>query len=179
MEIEVKRRLKPPPNTPPKFLPRFLSISAETAHSRMLVIIAPNGRRVEFNDVTGSGIVGHKTIRIFDSNVTFGVLQARSIGELRAADPMKLSGEATTRMIIEGQPTWRADSSFDGTLDKLPLTLKLYEPFRADVRGELLSSVQRFSLDRQGATYTTSTCRRSAAAARSASSPARSMSAAK
>ena len=127
------------PNTPPKFLPRFLSISAETARSRMLVIIAPNGRRVEFNDVTGSGIVGHKTIRIFDSNVIYGVLQARSIGELRAADPIKLSGETTTRMIIEGQPNWRADSSFDGTLDKLPLTLKLFEPFRADMRGELLS----------------------------------------
>ena len=110
----------------------------------MLVIIAPNGRRVEFNDVTGSGIVGHKTIRIFDSNVTFGVLQARSIGELRAADPMKLSGETTTRMIIEGQPTWRADSSFDGTLDKLPLTLKLFEPFRADVRGELLTLSKDF-----------------------------------
>ena len=55
--------------------------------------------------MTGSGIVGNKTIRIFDSNVTFGVLQARSIGELTAADPMKLSGETTTRMIIEGQPT--------------------------------------------------------------------------
>ena len=144
VEIEVKRRLQPPPNVPPKFLPRFLSISAETARSRMLVIIAPNGRRVEFNDVTGSGIVGNKTIRVFDSNVTFGVLQARSIGELVAADPMKLSGETTTRMIIEGQPTWRADSSFDGTLDKLPLTLKLFEPFRADMRAELLSLSKDF-----------------------------------
>ena len=139
VEVEVKRRLHPPPNTPPKFLPRFLSISAETARSRLLVIIAPNGRRVEFNDVTGSGIVGNKTIRIFDSNVTFGILQARSIGELTAADPMKLSGESTTRMIIESQPTWRADSSFHGTLDKLPITLKLFEPFRADMRGELLA----------------------------------------
>ena len=57
---------------------------------------------------------------------------------------MKLSGETTTRMIIEGQPTWRADSSFDGTLDKLPLTLKLFEPFRADMRGELLSLSKDF-----------------------------------
>jgi hypothetical protein len=144
VEIEVKPRLQPPPNVPPKFLPRLLSISAETARSSMLVIIAPNGRRVEFNDVTGSGIVGHKTIRVFDSNVTFGVLQARSIGKLVAADPMKLSGETTTRMIIEAQPTWRAESSFDGTLDKLPLTLKLFEPFRADVRAELLSLSKDF-----------------------------------
>jgi len=144
VEIEVKRRLHPPPKLPPKFLPRFLSISAETARARMLVIIAPNGKRVEFNDVTGSGIVGNKTVRIFDSNVTYGILQARAIGELTAADPMKLSGETTTRMIIEGQPTWRADSTFDGSLDKLPLSLKLFEPFRADMRGELLSLSSAF-----------------------------------
>ena len=139
VDIEMRRRLHPPPKQTPRFLPRFLSISAESARSRLLVITAPNGTRVEFNDVTGSGIVGHKTIRIFDSNVTFGVLQARSIGELTAADIMKLRGESTTRMIIEGQPTWRAESTFDGSLDKLPLSMKLFEPFRADVRAELLS----------------------------------------
>jgi translocation and assembly module TamB len=144
VQIEVRRRLRPPPDTTPKFLPRFLSISAGSAHSRLLVIIAPNGRRVEFNDVTGSGIVGNKTIRIFDSNVTFGVLQARSIGELTAADSMKLKGETTTRMIIEGQPVWRADSNFDGDLDKLPLRLKLFEPFRADVSAELLALASAF-----------------------------------
>ena len=30
-EVEVRRRIRPPPNTPPKFLPRLLSISAERA----------------------------------------------------------------------------------------------------------------------------------------------------
>ncbi|HEU5137121.1 MAG TPA: translocation/assembly module TamB domain-containing protein [Steroidobacteraceae bacterium] len=144
VQVEVKRRLTPPPKTSPKFLPRFLSISAETAAARSLVIVAPSGKRVEFENVTGSGIVGHKTIRIFDSNVVLGVLRARAIGELRAAEVMELSGQATTRMIIEGQPTWRADSNFEGTLDKLPLTLKLFEPFRADMRGELLELSSNF-----------------------------------
>ncbi|HEU4781448.1 MAG TPA: translocation/assembly module TamB domain-containing protein [Steroidobacteraceae bacterium] len=139
VHIDVKRRLNPQPKQSPKFMPRLLSISAETASARSLVIVSPGGKRVEFSNVSGSGIVGHKTIRIFESHVVYGVLQARAIGELRAAEIMELSGEATTRMIIEGQPTWRADSNFDGTLEKLPLTLKLFEPFRADMRGELLS----------------------------------------
>ena len=65
VQIEVRRRTRPPPDTPPKFLPRLLSISAERATARSLVIIAPNGKRVEFTDVNGAGIVGHKTIRIF------------------------------------------------------------------------------------------------------------------
>ena len=142
--IEVKRRLTPPPDTPPKFLPRFLSISAEQANARSLVIIAPNGRRVEFSDASGAGIVASKSIRVFEGNIIFGLLQARAIGELRAADPMLLRGEATTRMIIEGQPEWRADANFDGSLDKLPLTAKLQEPFRADMRGELLELASNF-----------------------------------
>jgi translocation and assembly module TamB len=142
--IEVRRRLKPPPDTPPKFLPRLLSISAESASAKSLVIVAPSGKRTEFTDVSGAGIVGHKIIRIFEGNVIYGVLHGRAIGELRAADPILLSGEATTRMIIEGQPNWRADASFDGSLDKLPLTARLQEPFRADMRGELLSLSKDF-----------------------------------
>ena len=142
--IEMKKRLTPPPKTPPKFLPRLLSISAESASTRSLVIIAPSGRRTEFNDVSGAGIVGSKTIRIFEGSVIYGVLRGRAIGELRAADPMLLSGEATTRMIIDGQPNWRADATFNGTLDKLPLVAKLQEPFRADMRGELLALSSAF-----------------------------------
>ena len=41
-------------------------------------------------------------------------------------------------MIIEGQPEWLAETSFDGDLAKLPLTGKLQTPFRADMSGELL-----------------------------------------
>ena len=142
--VELKPRLKPPPTTPPKFMPRFLSISAETATTKSLVIGAPSGRRTEFTDVSGAGIVGHKVIRIFDGNIVYGVLASRAIGVLRAAQTMKLSGEATTRLTIEGQPTWRLDASFDGDLDKLPLTGKLQEPFRADLRGELLTLSKNF-----------------------------------
>jgi translocation and assembly module TamB len=142
--IEVKRRPKDRPKTPPKFMPRFLSISAERAATPLLVIIAPNGRRVEFNDVSGAGIVGHKVIRVFEGNIIYGFLHSRAIGELQAADPTKLSGETTTRMIIEGQPEWRADLTFDGDLDKLPLGGKLQVPFRADLRGELLELSSNF-----------------------------------
>ena len=144
VQVQVKRRLRPKPKTPPRFLPRLLSIAAERAHATTLLVIATNGKRVEFNDVSAAGIVGHKSIKVFESSIIYGVLRGRAIGELRAGDPMKLRGEATTRMLIEGQPGWRADASFDGTLDKLPLTAKLQEPFRADMRGELLTLSSAF-----------------------------------
>jgi translocation and assembly module TamB len=142
--IEVKRRLNPPPKNPPRFLPRLLSISTELATARDLVIVSPNGKRTEFSAVSGAGIVGHKTIRIFEGSLIYGVLHSRAFGELRAADPIRLRGEASTRMLIEGQPTWRADASFDGNLDKLPVTARLHEPFRADMRGELLTLSSAF-----------------------------------
>ena len=144
VQVEVKRRVRPPPDTPPKFLPRLLSISAERATAKNLVIIAPSGKRVDFSDANGAGTVGHKTIRIYESNVIYGVLHARAIGELQAANPIKLSGESTTRLIIEGQPEWLAQANFDGDLIKLPVTAKLQTPFRADMRGELLDLSTNF-----------------------------------
>jgi translocation and assembly module TamB len=144
VEIQVKKRVRPKSTNPPKFMPRLMSISAERASTDMLVIFAPNGRRVQFDDVVGAGTVGHKTIRVFEGHLTYGVLHARALGELRAADPMRLRGEATTRMIIEGQPEWRADAGFDGDLFKLPINAKLQTPFRADLAGELLELSRAF-----------------------------------
>ncbi len=141
--VQVKPR-KDKPKTPPKFMPRFLSISAEQASTPLLVIVAPGGRRIEFNDVSGAGIVGYKVIRIFEGGITYGFLHSRAIGELRAADPTQLSGETTTRMIIEGQPEWRIDATFGGDLDNLPLRGKLQAPFRADVQGSILEMGSNF-----------------------------------
>jgi translocation and assembly module TamB len=142
--VQVKPRPKDRPKPAPKFMPGFLSISAERAATPLLIIITPNGRRVQFNDVSGAGIVGHKVIRIFEGNIVYGFLHSRAIGELRAADPIRLRGEATTRMLIDGQPEWRADATFDGDLDKLPLSGKLQVPFRADLRAELLELASNF-----------------------------------
>jgi len=142
--IEMRPRLTPPPDNTPRFLPRLLSISAEHAATKSLVIVAPSGKRVEFNDVTGAGIIRSKSIRIFEGNLIYGFLHGRAIGELRAAEVTRLRGEATTRMIIEGQPIWRADATFDGDLDKLPVTGVLQEPFRADLHGELLELASNF-----------------------------------
>ena len=52
---------------------------------------------------------------------------------------IKLRGDATVHMVIEGQPQWRADASFDGDLDEVPLTAILHEPFRADMAGRILA----------------------------------------
>jgi translocation and assembly module TamB len=144
VEITVKKRTRPRPNTPPRFLPRLISISAERATAKTLLIIAPNGKRVPFENASGAGIIGHKTIRIFEGNLVYGFLRARALGELRAGDPMKLEGEATTRLVLEGQPEWRADTSFAGDLAKLPITGKLLTPFRADLEGELLDLSKAF-----------------------------------
>jgi hypothetical protein len=86
--IELKTRLHPPPDMTPKFLPRLLSISAEAAFTHSLVIVTPSGRRTEFTEVSGAGIVGYKTIRIFEGSIIYGYLHSHAIGVLRAAETM-------------------------------------------------------------------------------------------
>lgn len=144
VEITVKKRLRPKPKATPRFLPRLLSISAANVSANTLVIFTTNGKRVQFDQVRAAGTVGHRTIRIFESNVIYGVLSARALGVLRAEDPMQLQGEATTRMNIEGQPEWRADAEFDGDLAKLPVIATLQTPFRADFQGDMLDLNRAF-----------------------------------
>ena len=57
----------------------------------------PSGRRVEFLDASGAGIVASKSIRVFEGNIIYGVCRRVPLVP-GAADPMTLSGEATTRM---------------------------------------------------------------------------------
>jgi translocation and assembly module TamB len=143
--VEVKPRLKPPVDPSNKFLPRLLSISAEHAESKSLVIVSPSGKRVEFTNVSGAGIVKSRIIRMFDGNITYGYLSGRAHGDLRAAEPYKLSGEVTARLNIEGQPEWRADASYDGDFDTLPIVGKLLTPFRADLAGALFALTDNFN----------------------------------
>ena len=77
---------------------------------------------------------------------------------------MKLSGETTTRMIIEGQPTWRADASFDGDSRQTTAHASSCTSRSAPTCGSSCCHCPTTSTGPARRTSTTSTCARSAAA---------------
>jgi len=113
--------------------------------ARSVTIVSPNGYSNEFRELSVSGVASQNRIRVFDLSGWWNNLFANASGELRAADPMELEGEARVRLVFDGQPEWRATGSFNGNLDRVPLTGALDAPFRASFTGSVESLTQAWS----------------------------------
>lgn len=133
--IEVRARETPPPKGTPRFLPRLLRIDAADARAGIVTIVSPQGERVDFLAARASGVVRHRSIRIFDAAAQFQGMQVAANGILRAADPMRIDASGHAEWDAPATTHWIANFSGSGDLDRLAITGELAAPFRADVTG--------------------------------------------
>lgn len=133
--IEVRPRTRPPGTSAPRFLPRLLRIDAGDARADAVTIVAPRGERIDFLATRASGVVRHRSIRIFDATAQFLGMRVSANGLLRAADPMKIDASGRVEWFAPEATRWTANFTGTGDLDRLALTGALAEPFRADVTG--------------------------------------------
>ncbi len=145
--IEVRPRREPPEPSTPHFLPRLLRIDAGDARAGLLTIVAPSGVRVDFANTRASGIVRHRSIRIFDATGEFEGMHLAANGVLRAADPMQIDAAGRAEWSVPATTHWIANFTGAGDLDRLALKGELTEPFRASVTGaaETLTSDWKIS----------------------------------
>jgi translocation and assembly module TamB len=136
--IQIKRRTKPPIPSEPIFLPRWLIISPERAHIGDVVLTVYNGFRMEATDLLGSAVLRHKTIRIFHAQTQLGDAFVAAIGELRAADPLRIDADARITWSPEGQPAWAFVGTAKGDLNDLAINSHTVAPFRSDFNGHAL-----------------------------------------
>jgi translocation and assembly module TamB len=145
--IEVRPRVRPPDDSTPRFLPRLLRIDAGDASAGVLTIVAPHGERVDFVGVRASGVVRHRSIRVFDATGEFLGMQLSASGLLRAADPMRIDASGHAEWHAPAATRWVANFSGAGDLDRLAIQGELTAPFRAEVTGaaETLTNHWRIS----------------------------------
>lgn len=145
--IEVRPRLRPPDDSTPRFLPRLLRIDAGDARAGTLTIVSPQGARVDFDQVRASGVVRHRSIRIFDAEGGFLGMQLSANGLLRAADPMQIDAAGRAQWQAPAATRWVANVTGVGDLDRLEFQGALTAPFRAQVTGaaETLTSHWKIS----------------------------------
>ena len=134
--IQVKPHKEEPPSEDPHFLPHGLVIRADAVHADAVTLLLPNGQRLDGTEVEAAGFIRRRTIRILDSAFTMGGLHVTGETTLGAANPLAISGNVHTELQIAGQPRWVFSASARGDLNKLPLTVGLTAPFRADFHGE-------------------------------------------
>jgi translocation and assembly module TamB len=133
--IEVRTVPKRPRKGPPKFLPRLLRIETDDARAGLLTLVAPNGTRNEFADIRASGVVRHRSIRVFSAAARFQGMDLTANGTVRAADPMRIDASGRAEWFAPKDTRWIANVTGEGDLDRLPFTGSVEAPFRATVAG--------------------------------------------
>jgi translocation and assembly module TamB len=133
--VEVRRRTQPSPNPSPRFLPLGLIIQGDRVQVESGTLVVPSGRRFDLSKVSTSGVVRHRTIRLYDGNFDWGDVHVSGKADLRAANPMQIEGDVRILMQFENQPLWVIAASGEGDLDRLNLTAEFTAPFQATFAG--------------------------------------------
>jgi translocation and assembly module TamB len=142
--IEVKRRTRQVPPSPPAFLPRWLLISAEHTVVDDAVLTVYSGARLEATHITAAAVLRHRTIRFFQAQGSLGAAQVEAIGVLRARDPLGIEAEGHIDWTPHGQPAWSVAGTARGDLNALTLSAHALSPFRADFTGRALELTNRW-----------------------------------
>ncbi len=170
VQIEVKRRSRSDRPTRRPSSCRACSASAPNAPRRGAWSSSrPMAQRVEFDDVTAPASSGTRPSA--SSTATSSMACCARAPSASCTPPIRreLSGETTTRMIIEGQPEWLAETSFDGDLAKLPLYRQTADAVPRRPERRAAGDVHAISTGAARPRCTTSTCAPSAPVTRSAS----------
>ncbi|HEV2229936.1 MAG TPA: translocation/assembly module TamB domain-containing protein [Steroidobacteraceae bacterium] len=144
--IEVKRRTRQVPPSPPVFLPRWLLISAEHTTVDDAVLTVYNGVRLEATHISGAAVLRHRSIRFFQAQGNLGDARVDAIGELLARDPLGIEAEGQIAWAPAGQPAWSVAGSARGDLNALRLSAHALSPFRADFTGQALDLTRRWHI---------------------------------
>jgi translocation and assembly module TamB len=144
--IDVRKRTRQVPYSPPVFLPRWLLISGEHVTVDDALLTVYNGVRLEATHVTGAAVLRHRTLRVFQAQGNLGDAHVDAIGELTARDPLGIRGEGHLTWAPAGQPPWNAAGSAAGDLNALKVSAHSFSPFRADFTGQALDLTRHWHI---------------------------------
>jgi translocation and assembly module TamB len=121
----------------PHFLPPLMHISAEHADAQRWQLITINGDEFEGTAASALGAVYPQFVRLYAGAFDYNGVHARTSGEVRAAQPIGLSGVLHFDAQPPGQPAWTVNARLNGNLAQLALDADVTEPFAADFHGEI------------------------------------------
>jgi len=132
--IKQEERDQPPPDKPPRFLPRLLTVELRAAKIPVMEIRPMKGDPVVIRNIDFQALVRSTTIKFGKLDASLGGMRLELTGLLSSAMPLELEGDIRMAYDPRRGPRWRAEGRFDGDLDNARLQATLLEPF--DVRLE-------------------------------------------
>lgn len=137
-DAEIQRRA-------PRFLPALLRVRVDEARIADASLIMLGGRRYDVTDVRVSGVAGPRTIRVYTADLTYGSSSIAASGTVRAAQPLRIDGDARLVWNAPERTRWVLNGAFDGDLDRLDVEATLSEPFNAVFEGAALTLTRGWS----------------------------------
>lgn len=135
--VAVHRRVTPAKKSPLHFLPRLLRIRSDDLRVANATVVLINGRRLEFANLEGTGVMRRNLIRLFSARLEWGEVHGEGSVDLGAAEPLRIEAETHWNWRPAGQPLWTLEASGKGDLRELDLRGAFTAPFRSRLRGAL------------------------------------------
>jgi translocation and assembly module TamB len=139
--VRVKPHPQPPRHwSPPSFMPSWLLVSLDHAHIAHADVVTAGGTHLTGDDLETSTTLRHKSIYFYDVQLQHDDTHVSGIGELRAAEPMKMDiKNLRMHWVPQTQPDWLIEGTLKGDLNSVALTAHTIHPFRSDFTGRMLS----------------------------------------
>lgn len=137
VEVQVKPRVNPPDDLPPRFLPAWLALAVADAKVDRLAIRVPSGTTVEIRRIAAARTkLTQKRIVVEGGTADGGVWAASGDATLLAADPLGLEGAG--RFVVRvGERRFEGDATARGDLETLVVDATLTAPRGARFAGRL------------------------------------------
>lgn len=142
--VAVKKRTRPPTNSEPLFLPRWMVINADHTHIGLSVVTHYNGFYLEATDIDGSAVIRHRTIRFYEIQGQISDTHVAGKGLLYATEPFGMNVDTRINWSPDDQPAWAGTVAARGNLASLGLVIHTNKPFRADFNGQALDLTNRW-----------------------------------
>jgi translocation and assembly module TamB len=135
VSVKVLRDPVKRPPRPPRFLPALLRIDADAVQVASADVILLSGRTLHATDVSGGMTMLPQVIRIHGAQLDTSQTHVAVTGHVLAAQPIAFDGELEARYVPTGLPAWLFAAKFDGDLARLPMSVRIEQPFHATVEG--------------------------------------------
>lgn len=137
LEISIKARPPTREKRPPRFLPHWLRIQADSVSVSTMRMILRNGRILDAERIHFASSVTSSSLSAEQIALTSERIELRGSCELHAREPLELAGDVDWIFRPADQPQWVGQVSLEGDLDRLGASVRLAQPFVADVKGVL------------------------------------------
>ncbi len=136
VQVVVAPRDPDAPERPPRFMPRWLSVSVRDLRIGELDVTAPGGTRLVYRDIAAAGTITHSRIDLDQAEADAGLWQARGQVGLLAREPLQLRGELA--WTVRSQPDLTGTLTARGDLDRLEVAAQVMAPGTATIGMTLL-----------------------------------------